>query len=227
VLGKHHLWYGLSAGGAGALLAVTGHLHIVVPVGPHVLSVGRAGPANAAWFVAASAVGSLVPDFDEPGSMISNAPRITGALARRLLRRVGIGPLRPLAWLAGIAVLAAATLLNGVSRFCSSVFRWLALGHREGSHWLPVWVAASAAVYLLTVAQCGVWPGVGFALGFLTHLVADGLTKVGLPLVPGTGGRLHLLPRPLRIRTGGRVETAVTVAYTAVLGAVLGVTLVR
>src|SRR5258708_7860044 len=128
MLGKNHLWYGLSAGGAGALLALTGHLHLVVSLGPHVLSIGRATPPDAAWLIAASAVGSLVPDFDEPGSTISNAPRIAGTLARRLLRRLGVGPLRLLTWLAGMVVLAVATVLNGVSRFCSSAFRFLALG---------------------------------------------------------------------------------------------------
>jgi inner membrane protein len=229
MMGKNHLWYGVSAGAAAAVLALTGHVQVAVQVGwgplRGSLSGGPAGPADAAWLVAASAVGSLVPDFDEPGSMISNAPRITGGLARRLLRRLGVGPLRPLTWLAGIAVLAVATTLNWVSRFCSSIFRLLALGHREGSHWVPVWLGASAGIYLLTAASLGIWPAAGFALGFLTHLVADGLTKVGLPLIPSARLRLHLLPRPLRIRTGSSAETAVTVAYTVALGAALGVAL--
>ncbi|GAC1431755.1 MAG: hypothetical protein NVSMB65_05260 [Chloroflexota bacterium] len=217
MMGKDHLWYGLSAGGTCALLALTGHLHLL----PH------PGPIDATWLVAASGVGSLVPDFDEPGSLISNAPRNLGLLARRMIYRLGVGPLRPLAWVAGMIILAASAALNWVSRFFSSVFRVLALGHREGSHWLPVWAAASAGVYLLTVARLGLWPGAGFALGFLTHLIADGLTKAGLPLVPSTRRRLHLLPRHLRIRTGSRVETVVTVIYTLILGAVLGAVLVR
>lgn len=227
MMGKDHLWYGLSAGGACGLLVLTGHVHAVVHVGSHVLSLGQAGPADVAWFVGASAVGSLVPDFDEPGSMISNSPRIIGALARRLLHRVGIGPLRPIAWLVGLFVLALATVLNVISRFCSSIFRVLALGHREGSHWAPIWIAASVGVYLVTVAPLGPWPGAGFALGFLTHLIADGLTKSGLPLIPNAPWRMHLLPRPLRIRTGSPTETTVTMVYTVALGVVVGVSLAR
>ncbi len=159
--------------------------------------------------------------------MISNSPRLAGALARRLLQRVGIGPLRPLAWLACLLVLGLANVLNVISRFCSSIFRVLALGHREGSHWLPIWLATSVGVYLLTVAPLGIWPSAGFALGFLTHLIADGVTKSGLPLIPNAHWRLHLLPRPLRILTGSSAETAVTMAYTVVLGIVVGVSLAR
>jgi len=224
MMGKDHLWYGLSAGAACALLAATGHLPH--SVGPWPLAVAPPGPIDAAWLIGASALGSLAPDFDEPGSMISNAPRLTGNLARRLLKRVGIGPLAPLAWLLGWVILVVAGGLNALSRLCSSLFRFLALGHREGSHWLPVWLAASVGVYALTVARLGVWPGAGFALGFLTHLLADGLTKAGLPLVPNTGARLHLLPRPLRIRTGSAGETVVTVLYTVALSALVAATVV-
>ncbi len=56
MMGKDHLWYGLSAGGACALLALTGHVHAVVQVGSHELTLGQPGPVDALWFVAASAV---------------------------------------------------------------------------------------------------------------------------------------------------------------------------
>lgn len=49
--------------------------------------------------------------------------------------------------------------------------------------------------------------GLAFALGWISHVaVADALTLSGVPLFWPGKRRFHLLPRPLRIRTGGPVE---------------------
>lgn len=48
--------------------------------------------------------------------------------------------------------------------------------------------------------------GLAFGLGYLSHLLADALTVSGVPLWWPRPGLVHLLPRPLRLRTGGPVE---------------------
>jgi membrane-bound metal-dependent hydrolase YbcI (DUF457 family) len=61
------------------------------------------------------------------------------------------------------------------------------------------------------------WPdaGLAFGLGYLSHFLTDGMTKYGVPLWPGR--KIHLLPRPLRIRTGSFAETLVALAGMMVL----------
>ncbi len=208
MLGKTHLFYGVTAGAlAAAALA-------------HALGTGEALPL--AEGLAAGVIGGLLPDLDEPGSMISNAPRILGAMAHRLLRRATRGTLlAPLGALAGLIVGLVAGILNVASRLLSRLVRIVAGGHREGSHWFPIWIGLSAGVYLLTVKPLGPWLAAGFCAGYLSHLAGDGCTKAGIPLIPRTALRLHLLPKVLRVRTGGPSETVFTFLYAAALGGLL------
>jgi membrane-bound metal-dependent hydrolase YbcI (DUF457 family) len=163
-----------------------------------------------------------LPDLDEPGSTISNAPRILGGMARRLLRRATRHtPLRLLGVFAGLLVGLVAMVLNVVSRTLSSLVRLVAGGHREGSHWLPVWAVLSAVAYAVTAPLLGPWAVVGFCAGYLSHLAGDACTRAGIPLVPYTAVRLHLLPPLLRIRTGSAGETVFTATYIVALAAVV------
>ncbi len=205
MLGKSHLFYGVTVGAAAVVALAHG-------VRPLPLAEG----------IAAGAVGGLLPDLDEPNSTISNAPRILGRRAQRLLRRTTRWtPLRPLGLLTGALIGLAAAVLNVVSRLLSRLVRFVAGGHREGSHWLPIWVGLSAGVYLLTAAPLGPWIAAGFCAGYLSHLVSDGCTRVGIPLIPRTAARLHLLPRPLRVRTGSGGETLFTLVYALALAALV------
>jgi LexA-binding, inner membrane-associated putative hydrolase len=205
MLGKSHLFYGTSAGGV---------LALALAHPPHVWLLAEAA--------AAGGIGGLLPDLDEPGSTISNAPRILGGMARRLLRRATRRtPLRLLGVLAGLLVGFVAMVLNVVSRTLSSLVRLVAGGHREGSHWLPVWAVLSAVAYTMTAPLLGPWAAVGFCAGYLSHLVGDGCTRAGIPLVPSTAARLHLLPPLLRIRTGSAGETMFTATYIVTLVAVV------
>ena len=205
MLGKTHLFYGTTAGA--------------------VVALALAHPAHA-WLLAEAAVaggiGGLLPDLDEPGSTISNSPRILGGMARRLLRRATRHtPLRLLGALAGLLIGITATVLNALSRALSWLVRLVAGGHREGSHWLPVWAALSVVAYAATAPLWGPWVAVGFCAGYLSHLAGDGCTRAGIPLVPYTTARLHLLPRLLRIRTGSAGETVFTATYIVALATVV------
>jgi membrane-bound metal-dependent hydrolase YbcI (DUF457 family) len=87
--------------------------------------------------------------------------------------------------------------------------------HRGLTHYAITTVLVMVAAYLLG-ARLG-WPdaGLAFGLGYLSHFLTDGMTKYGVPLWPGR--KVHLLPRPLRIRTGSFAETLVALAGTMVL----------
>lgn len=63
------------------------------------------------------------------------------------------------------------------------------------------------------------YPDVGltFGLGYLSHVLADGLTIAGVPLLWPRQKNVHLLPGPLRIRTGGPVEPLVFLAVIIIL----------
>ena len=59
--------------------------------------------------------------------------------------------------------------------------------------------------------------GVAFGLGYASHvLLADALTVAGVPLFWPSSRRFHLLPRFLRIRTGGPAEWFVFIVVMAI-----------
>lgn len=52
--------------------------------------------------------------------------------------------------------------------------------------------------------------GLAFGLGYLSHLIADGMTLTGIPLLtPFYRKHIHLLPKPLRVRTGSAAESLI------------------
>jgi len=119
MLGKSHLFYGLTTGAALALALVHPWQSLA-----------------GAEAVVAGGIGSLLPDLDEPGSTISNAPRILGRHAQRLLRQsTRHTPLRLLGVLAGALIGLLAGVLNVVSRLLSRLVRFVAGGHRHRCRW--------------------------------------------------------------------------------------------
>jgi len=60
--------------------------------------------------------------------------------------------------------------------------------------------------------------GLAFGLGYLSHLLADGMTLTGIPLLaPFYPKSVHLLPKVLRVRTGSPVESLVFLCVSFVL----------
>ena len=105
--------------------------------------------------------------------------------------------------------------LGGIAR----IINRLPGGHRGWTHAPPLAIALTAgslalAPYLLPNLR-GV--GAAFAAGYLSHLGSDGLTIRGIPLWwPGTTRpSLHLLPRGLRVRTGGAGERFFNICWIA------------
>lgn len=76
---------------------------------------------------------------------------------------------------------------------------------------------SGAAILIVTVlaGMVGDWwgyrdVGLAFALGYFSHVaIADAMTISGVPILWPHKFRLHLLPRFMRIRTGGQVERLV------------------
>jgi inner membrane protein len=108
-------------------------------------------------------------------------------------------------------------LLTGIVQALATVIRELT-GHRGATHWLlaALVVALPVAVFL------GPRVGLYLAAGYLSHLALDMLTRSGVPLLgPFNKRRLHLLPTPLRVKTGGPldhfIQFAASLAYVALL----------
>lgn len=89
-----------------------------------------------------------------------------------------------------------------------------AFGHRGFLHSVGG-LAFCAALAAPTAKYLGGAFYGGILLGYASHLLADALTKSGVPLwqwrpsaPPSRARRVHLLPRPLRFTTGSMAEEA-------------------
>ncbi len=175
--------------------------HRLVPLGGTPLAIGAA-------FIAVC-IGAYLPDIDSDNSRIR---QMTGTATRR-------SPI-----IGGLVSLAVRALFGS---------------HREGTHRPEAWVVASLPALALSFAWLiapvfpqadflilsGNFTGIawGFSIGYLSHLIADGMTRHGIPagfLALLTGRKqFHTLPRGLRIVTGGVAE------YVVVAGLVVGIML--
>jgi len=177
------------------------------------LVVGRTGDASLGLYAVtagAAAVGALIPDIDHPhallskriplglfaaGTMVLGLVSLGGHMVSRqgsdTLGSVMITPMveaaRPfIAW-AWVLVLMA-ILLPAASSVASSV-----LGHRGPAHSLAA-AAMVTVVACLGLALAGQPWSLGLVVGwgFLSHLIADATTKMGLPALLWPWGSYEL-----------------------------------
>lgn len=88
--------------------------------------------------------------------------------------------------------------------------RLFGVTHRGLTHYGLTALLVMVASWLIGL-QLG-WADVGLALGlgYLSHVaIADAMTQYGVPLFWPLSGRFHLLPKGLRIKTGGPAEALV------------------
>jgi inner membrane protein len=106
--------------------------------------------------------------------------------------------------------------LGFAGRMLGGLLRLAGVKHRGATHF-GLTALLMLALGLVIGQQLG-YPDVGlaFGLGYLSHLLADALTKTGLPLLWPWRRQVHLLPRPLRVRTGGGVESLLFMITAAV-----------
>jgi inner membrane protein len=84
----------------------------------------------------------------------------------------------------------------------SGLLDWLP--HRGITHSLAMLIWWALAMYLGTGDIRTAMPGI---LGYASHLIADMMTKSGIPLfLPFHAGRIYALPRLMRLRTAGISE---------------------
>jgi hypothetical protein len=92
------------------------------------------------------------------------------------------------------------------------------LPHRGLTHWLMTTFLLS--LLLALVALWANWPlmiPLAFGLGYLSHLLADGMTVSGVPyLGPLFNEPMHLLPKPLRFRYDHPAQWLVVLALFCV-----------
>ncbi|MHB9004461.1 MAG: metal-dependent hydrolase [Coriobacteriia bacterium] len=142
--------------------------------------------------MAAAAVGSLAPDLDHPGSLASLS------IPASLLAYGGVFLL--FAWLPeripslGVLDLSklpapyhqAASLAVGtaLALFLLSAVAGATFGHRGPVHSIVFGLIATAAFFVaMLVLHAPLYLGIAFAWGWVTHLVADATTPMGLPSV--------------------------------------------
>ncbi len=134
-------------------------------------------PAQATDWALVS-LGAIAPDFDAGGGMIT----------------------RPSQWIPGLPRLFGRAL-DGTTKLVSQATREIA-GHRGPLHYpiiaLGLWLAATFADL----------PWLRYiAFGYAAHILADALTRAGVPLWgPFSRRDVGFLPRSLRIRTGSATE---------------------
>jgi inner membrane protein len=142
--------------------------------------------------------GSLAPDLDAAHSLLKALTIPLNATTRRGQYRLELAPFA-----------LPATLLH------------TALGHRTLLHSLLGAVLATAVLALPFFLGGEPGFGVGFVLGYLSHLALDACTVHGIPLLYPVRRRFHLLPPVLRIVTGSLQEDIVFVLLGSVAFAVL------
>lgn len=83
------------------------------------------------------------------------------------------------------------------------------LKHRGVTHSLLILCFVGLLAYRLAAEF-----GIALALGHASHLLADMMTKDGVPLLWPYPRRLHVLPPFFRLTTGGLIEQLVSLAAT-------------
>ncbi|MFA6908285.1 MAG: metal-dependent hydrolase [Patescibacteria group bacterium] len=138
-----------------------------------------AGAEVAPWIPVLGCIAALLPDLDASESMIKHMS-FGGYIGKT---RVRFKPFVPIAMIA------------------SGVF-----GHRGALHSLVavVLVALGASFLIPYITIPGFWVVV---MGYASHLAADALTKSGIEAFWPFKLRVGLLPRFLRVKTGGIVDT--------------------
>ena len=140
--------------------------------------------------LAAVGLGALLPDLDHPGALLARwkpAGRGGPFGVRRLLMPLLIPSL---------AVREA-------------------LGHRGALHSVAAGIMACVLVEILFRAGGAAGAGLALGWGYAAHLIADLLTRRGVPLLWPVTRRRIALPGPITVRTGSFGEALYLAAFSA------------
>jgi membrane-bound metal-dependent hydrolase YbcI (DUF457 family) len=144
------------------------------------------GLTVAPWLVVVGAFVALLPDLDASESRIKNLT-IGGKIGGA---QIGIRPLAPIAMV------------------LSSLF-----GHRAALHSLLMVAVISLGTRFIPIMTSSLW--LVIILGYVSHLVLDMLTKSGVEIFWPIKTHVGLLPRFLRVKTGGLLDTVLLLVSSA------------
>ena len=176
---------------------MTGPTHLAIAAVATVIlgqQTGQVPPGLIGWITVLG--GSLLPDIDEPHSTASNPAGLFTKIMPRWVQNMLNSPFR------------------AISEAIRAVF-----GHRGATHYLiwpvmMIWLAGYSGTNWLW------W----LAWGYLWHQLADWITTMGIPAWgPFQRHTFSILPKGLRLKTGGPIEQLINTAcwlyllYTAYL----------
>jgi membrane-bound metal-dependent hydrolase YbcI (DUF457 family) len=174
--------------------------------------------------VLAASLGALIPDLDTPNSRSGSTLALNAFLVGSMgviSRMDGATAEVTVRELAAVAACAAAL---GV---CLPVLLSWCLGHRGATHSVAVASLLGAFGYAQFGIAGGTWSALGCPLGVallggacgwvVGGILPDSCTVRGVPLLwPLKWKVRHLLPRPFRMKTGGRAELKIVRPATSV-----------
>ena len=181
-------------------------------IGIGVLTYMLVNPAAGIPAIAAAAVGALTPDLDHPNSYLTKRVAVLPIFRRSGLVITGLALVY--AGLAGLVLLPGLIHLNGQTIIGLSLAAIAFMPHRGPSHSLVGLAAATYVVY----SSFTVPLALPFAIGYLTHLIADSVTDSGIPLLYPHTKRYGL---PTGIVTGGFRENIIGISVCLILFSVL------
>lgn len=175
---------------------MTGATHVAVAWAAAAYLYPATDPVSQAKVLAVTAVGALLPDIDMPGSTLgSKVPGQTG------IGRAAVG---------GLLLYAGTILINNNLRLLGLVVAATALLHHRGiTHSL---LAIGAAWFASKTVLPALWQP--FVLGFASHIAADILTPMGVPILWPLPWRLSL---PV-VKTSHMLERSIRCAAIAFMG---------
>jgi len=147
-------------------------------------------------------IASLLPDIDGGQNLLKSLvrakdqPRIVRLFFGRMPRKRGL--FKSIYILLGMIEVTARSFLVRILNFLD----WL-LPHRGPTHYLATAFLLDYLIYRASLAYgFSAIYSIAFTAGYISHILADSLTRAGVPLLgPFYRHRLHLLPKPMRIYT--------------------------
>lgn len=197
MLGRTHLSVGLAIGAIverGMFVASTISEPMNRAYEIEMVSIGNVSIPTVMLIYSAVGLGALLPDIDEPRSLIANLPNVVSKqLHKHFSKRFPEVLLR-------LMIEFGLILLNAVTQMLARLIRLFALGHRGATHSL---LFCGVISILASLIGLGEW----MLVGYLSHLALDMMTPAGVAIFwPVTQRPIRLLPKPLLIRTGSSLD---------------------
>lgn len=144
-------------------------------------------------------------------------------LSHTVLFAVGLGMLASIGTTAGGPYAVAGVAVLGLLLAEDALGDWMLIVSGAGIVW---WLHQAGPNPTAELEQLSGWLGIAVAVGCITHCLGDSITESGCPFlfpIPIAGETWYELrpPKPLRLRTGKRVERLLVFPVFAILAVLL------